>query len=69
MLYCGRCNGRVFLDRMSNKSGHIELSCIRCGWRCEAHRNSEEAKIFNKIERRRELGHLGPYHTKNVLSQ
>lgn len=56
LLHCGKCSGRVFLDRAYSNYGHVELFCIRCGKRWEAHKNSYEATVINKIERRRELG-------------
>ncbi len=56
MLKCGKCSGRVFLDRVYFNYGHLELFCIICGKRWEAHKDSDEAKVFQRIEKRRELG-------------
>jgi DNA-directed RNA polymerase subunit RPC12/RpoP len=58
-LNCSKCSGRVFLDRAYSNYGHVELFCLRCGKRWEAHKDSPVAKILNKIERKRELGHFG----------
>jgi hypothetical protein len=56
MLSCGKCSGRVFIDRSYCSYGHIELFCIRCGKRWESHKDSLEAKIFNRIETMRRYG-------------
>jgi len=58
-LNCNKCSGRVLLDRAYSSYGHVELFCLRCGKRWEAHRDSPVAQILNRIERRRELGHFG----------
>lgn len=67
MLYCGKCSGRVFLDRVYSNYGHIELFCIRCGKRWEAHKDSIEAQAFNKLEKRRELGLMFNEEYSNLL--
>jgi hypothetical protein len=33
MMWCQRCNGRVFIDRVFSQKLHIELFCIMCGRR------------------------------------
>lgn len=32
-MWCGKCNGRVFVDRVFSQKLHIELFCIMCGKR------------------------------------
>jgi hypothetical protein len=32
-MWCQRCNGRVFIDRVFSQKLHIELFCILCGRR------------------------------------
>ena len=33
MMKCGRCGGRVFIDRVFSQKLHTELFCILCGKR------------------------------------
>jgi hypothetical protein len=33
MMYCTKCDGRVFVDRVFSQKLHIELFCIMCGKR------------------------------------
>ena len=33
MMFCGRCSGRVFVDRVFSQKLHVELFCIMCGKR------------------------------------
>ena len=33
MMTCGKCNGRVFVDRVFSQKLHVELFCIMCGKR------------------------------------
>lgn len=33
MIYCNKCNGRMFIDRQYSSEMHIETYCIRCGTR------------------------------------
>ena len=32
-MWCAKCNGRVFVDRVFSQKLHMELFCIMCGWR------------------------------------
>ena len=32
-MWCGKCGGRVFVDRVFSQKLHIELFCILCGKR------------------------------------
>ncbi len=68
MLYCNRCDGRVLLDRSVCKDGDVELYCLRCGNRWEAHRSTFAAQYFTKSELRRSAG-LAGYYSKPVLSE
>jgi hypothetical protein len=68
-LTCSKCNGRVLLDRAYSNYGHVELFCLRCSKRWEAHRDTFVAKIFNKLERKRELGHFGNNLTDFVFPE
>jgi len=33
MMKCGKCKGRVFVDRVFSQKLHIELFCMMCGKR------------------------------------
>jgi hypothetical protein len=33
MMRCGKCRGRVFVDRVFSQKLHVELFCIMCGKR------------------------------------
>jgi hypothetical protein len=33
MMKCGKCQGRVFIDRVFSQKLHVELFCIMCGKR------------------------------------
>ena len=33
MMFCSKCNGRVFVDRVFSQKLHVELFCIMCGKR------------------------------------
>jgi hypothetical protein len=37
MIYCKRCNGRMFVDRQYSSSVHIETYCVKCGSRTFYH--------------------------------
>jgi hypothetical protein len=32
-MWCGKCNGRVFIDRVFSQKLHAELFCVTCGKR------------------------------------
>lgn len=32
-MWCGKCSGRVFVDRVFSQKLHMELFCIMCGKR------------------------------------
>ena len=33
MMFCTKCSGRVFVDRVFSQKLHVELFCIMCGKR------------------------------------
>ncbi len=33
MMFCKKCNGRVFVDRVFSQKLHTELFCVLCGKR------------------------------------
>lgn len=33
MFQCGKCTGRVFIDRVYSENSHVELACVLCGRR------------------------------------
>jgi hypothetical protein len=33
MMKCGKCKGRVFVDRVFSQKLHVELFCMMCGKR------------------------------------
>lgn len=67
MLYCRKCNGRVFIDRVHSNNGDIDLFCIKCGMRWMLHKSNPTAKIFAILEKIRERAYIGYPDTKNVL--
>jgi hypothetical protein len=32
-MWCQKCNGRVFVDRVFSQKLHVELFCVMCGKR------------------------------------
>jgi hypothetical protein len=32
-MWCSKCNGRVFIDRVFSQKLHMELFCVMCGRR------------------------------------
>ena len=45
IMWCGKCKGRVFVDRVFSQKLHMELFCIMCGkrWMC-----NKETSAFGK---------------------
>lgn len=41
MIYCKRCNGRMFIDRQYSNVDHLETYCLSCGNRRFFHPPSE----------------------------
>lgn len=41
MLFCKKCKGRMFVDRLYSTADHLETQCILCGSRKFFHPPSE----------------------------
>ena len=41
-MWCRKCNGRVFIDRVFSQKMHIELYCVMCGKRWMINRESSK---------------------------
>jgi len=50
MMTCGKCSGRVFVDRVFSQKLHIELFCIMCGKRWML--NRETNRFAKWLDRR-----------------
>lgn len=68
MLYCKKCVGRIFIDRVHSNGGDIDLFCLKCGARWMLHKNHPTAQIFNKLEKQRERAYYGYPDSKLLLS-
>ena len=51
-MWCKKCSGRVFVDRVFSQKLHIELFCILCGQRWMINR---ETSRFGKWLEKREM--------------
>lgn len=69
MLYCRKCSGRIFIDRVHSNNGDIDLFCIKCGSRWMLHKSNPAAYLFNKLEKMRERAYFGYPNTQDVLSR
>lgn len=49
-MWCQKCNGRVFLDRVFSQKLHMELFCIMCGKRWMI--NKETSGLAKWIEKK-----------------
>lgn len=54
MMTCGKCSGRVFVDRVFSQKLHIELFCVMCGKRWMLNR---ETNRFAKWLDQRDIEH------------
>jgi hypothetical protein len=52
-MWCQKCNGRVFIDRVFSQKLHAELFCIMCGKRWMI--NKETSKFGKWLEKRERL--------------
>ena len=43
-MYCKKCRGRVFVDRVFSSYDHLEIFCINCGFRKMFHPPSQFGK-------------------------
>jgi hypothetical protein len=39
-MWCGKCGGRVFVDRVFSQKLHMELFCVMCGKRWMLNKNT-----------------------------
>jgi hypothetical protein len=49
-MFCAKCNGRVFIDRVFSQKLHIELYCIMCGKRWMI--NKETSKLGKWLDQK-----------------
>ena len=49
-MYCQKCNGRVFVDRVFSQKLHVELFCVMCGKRWMI--NKETSALGKWLERK-----------------
>jgi hypothetical protein len=49
-MWCKKCNGRVFVDRVFSQKLHVELFCILCGKRWMI--NKETNRFGKWLEKR-----------------
>ena len=50
-MYCQKCLGRIFVDRVFSQKLHVELFCITCGKRWMLNKTSNElGKWLDQIE-------------------
>lgn len=52
-MKCGRCGGKVFLDRVFSDNKNFETSCIICGDRKFVSKESELGTWLAKMEQAR----------------
>lgn len=50
MMKCGKCKGRVFIDRVFSQKLHVEMFCIMCGKRWMI--NKDTSPLGRWIERK-----------------
>jgi hypothetical protein len=49
-MWCKKCNGRVFVDRVFSQKLHVELFCMLCGKRWMI--NKETSRFGKWLERK-----------------
>lgn len=54
-MWCGKCKGRVFVDRVFSQKLHVELFCIMCGKRWMV---NKETSSFGKWIEKKEKAQL-----------
>lgn len=59
MMWCQRCGGRVFIDRVFSQKLHIELFCIMCGRRWML--NKDTNRLGRWLEQRDEQHRKSSY--------
>lgn len=47
-MFCGKCGGRVFLDRIFSEKKHVELFCVNCGkrWMLDKEKSKLAARLL-----------------------
>lgn len=58
MMFCKKCNGRVFVDRVFSQKLHVELFCLMCGKRWMI--NKDRSPLGQWLEKK-EFEHLKDY--------
>lgn len=54
-MKCGKCNGRVFVDRVFSQKLHVELFCMMCGKRWMINKDTNSlGKWLEKLEKVKE---------------
>jgi hypothetical protein len=55
MMKCGKCKGRVFVDRVFSQKLHVELFCMMCGKRWMINKDTSAlGKWLEKAEKTKE---------------
>lgn len=55
MMKCGKCKGRVFIDRVFSQKLHVELFCMMCGKRWMINKDTSAlGKWLEKSEKTKE---------------
>jgi hypothetical protein len=49
-MWCSKCNGRVFVDRVFSQKLHVELFCMLCGKRWMI--NKETSRFGKWLEKK-----------------
>lgn len=58
MMFCKKCSGRVFVDRVFSQKLHVELFCLMCGKRWMI--NKDRSPLGRWLEQK-EFEHLKDY--------
>ena len=53
-MKCGKCGGRVFIDRLLSEKQHIDMACIMCGkrWMLNKEKNRLAAWLYRQEQMR-----------------
>jgi hypothetical protein len=57
-MWCKKCSGRVFIDRVFSQKLHIEVYCLMCGKRWMI---NKESSAFGKWINKKEEQHKKTY--------
>ena len=57
MLFCKKCTGRVFVDRVYSQNLRVELFCVICGKRWMVRRENRFASWLAKLEEKQTHGY------------